>query len=198
MKTKTCSRCKEILPLTPDNFYRNKSMEDGFEYYCKTCKSKIQKKLREKKKEEAKIERKTCTRCELEYPATNEHFHYNKNTKDKLHSWCKDCRYEVDKIRRERQRREMIRRENQYYKRKYKELINQPCEKGLELSDLKLDQGKTYKIKIRTNKHNPTKYFIGKLIQNEDRFITLQKENGLVESFLKVDLLRYKNIEVVE
>src|SRR5699024_11616833 len=133
-----------------------------------------------------------------QYKNKQEKIKYNKNTKKKLQSWCKDCRYEVDKIRRERQRREMIRRENQYYKRKYKELINQPYDKGLELSDLKLDKGKTYKIKRKTNKHNPTKYFIGKLIQNEDRFVTLQKENGLVENFMKVYLLRYKNIKVVE
>lgn len=34
---------------------------------------------------------KTCTKCKIEKQANTEHFNRDKNKKDGLHSWCKDC-----------------------------------------------------------------------------------------------------------
>ena len=35
--TKTCSRCQEAKDTTV--FYKLKAEEDGFDYYCKTCRN---------------------------------------------------------------------------------------------------------------------------------------------------------------
>jgi hypothetical protein len=32
-----CNGCKDMLPLTEDNFYRARQMPRGFEYRCKPC-----------------------------------------------------------------------------------------------------------------------------------------------------------------
>lgn len=40
MKTKKCSRCKEVRPIT--EFWKNKYMKDGFRYWCKNCGRKYQ------------------------------------------------------------------------------------------------------------------------------------------------------------
>ena len=37
MKTKKCSNCGEVKPLT--EFYKNKGMKDGYQYECKKCNS---------------------------------------------------------------------------------------------------------------------------------------------------------------
>ncbi len=37
-------------------------------------------------------DRKTCTKCGINKPATTEYFHKDKNTKSGLRSWCKECR----------------------------------------------------------------------------------------------------------
>lgn len=44
-KTRKCSKCKQILPLTA--FHRNKTQPDGRGYHCKKCKVKYTKKYRE-------------------------------------------------------------------------------------------------------------------------------------------------------
>lgn len=40
MKTKKCSRCGKVLPLS--DFYTNKSKPDGYGCYCKECARSIQ------------------------------------------------------------------------------------------------------------------------------------------------------------
>jgi len=37
IKVKVCPRCGKTLPVT--QFYKNKSNPDGFDYYCKKCRS---------------------------------------------------------------------------------------------------------------------------------------------------------------
>jgi hypothetical protein len=36
--TKKCSKCKLVLPATPDYFYRRKNGKYGLDYICKECK----------------------------------------------------------------------------------------------------------------------------------------------------------------
>ena len=38
MKMRKCSECGIKYPLTADNFYKNKTSTDGFNYLCKPCK----------------------------------------------------------------------------------------------------------------------------------------------------------------
>ena len=40
--TKTCSKCQEAKDTTV--FYKLKAEEDGFDYYCKTCRNTSAKK----------------------------------------------------------------------------------------------------------------------------------------------------------
>ena len=37
------------------------------------------------------METKICTKCDIEYPATEEYFKLRKQRKNKLNSWCKEC-----------------------------------------------------------------------------------------------------------
>lgn len=39
--TKVCCNCKKKLPIS--EFYRNRSMKDGHESYCKACKNELKK-----------------------------------------------------------------------------------------------------------------------------------------------------------
>lgn len=36
-RTRACSSCHDVLPLTSDYFYSNRSRKDGLGYECKTC-----------------------------------------------------------------------------------------------------------------------------------------------------------------
>ena len=45
------------------------------------------------------IKIKKCTKCGNEYPATLDYFHKDLTKKDGLHSWCKNCKLEKDRIR---------------------------------------------------------------------------------------------------
>ncbi|MEE9377032.1 MAG: endonuclease domain-containing protein [Candidatus Lokiarchaeia archaeon] len=38
--TKKCSKCKQILPATPEYFYRRKNGKFGLDHTCKVCKKK--------------------------------------------------------------------------------------------------------------------------------------------------------------
>ncbi len=46
-KTKRCSRCQEVKPVS--DFYKNKEWTDGFHPYCKKCVLAYQKEKRELK-----------------------------------------------------------------------------------------------------------------------------------------------------
>jgi len=51
---------------------------------------------------------KKCTRCGKEYPATSEFFTKNKNTKDKLSGWCKNCFRETYRTRYKNNKEELL------------------------------------------------------------------------------------------
>lgn len=70
MAIKKCSKCGEEKDLK-EGFHKNKTMKDGYERYCKTCKSKIMKDYRDaklaasgktaKKLKRIKVERSSAT-----------------------------------------------------------------------------------------------------------------------------------------
>ena len=47
-QTKKCSKCGRELPLS--EFSRNHSTKDGYDYYCRSCKSTMYKESRERTK----------------------------------------------------------------------------------------------------------------------------------------------------
>lgn len=47
-QTKKCNRCGRELPLS--EFSRNHSAKDGYDYYCRSCKSTMHKESRERTK----------------------------------------------------------------------------------------------------------------------------------------------------
>lgn len=51
-RTKVCSKCKKRKPLF--NFTKNKSREDGYSYWCKSCKNKWRSNWRKENKEKNK------------------------------------------------------------------------------------------------------------------------------------------------
>jgi 5-methylcytosine-specific restriction endonuclease McrA len=52
--TKRCPKCKEHKPATAEYFSRNKSEKDGWQCWCKTCKSKIDSAYNSRLRERAK------------------------------------------------------------------------------------------------------------------------------------------------
>lgn len=59
MSDKTCPRCKETKPLTPEFWYRLTSSKQGFQAYCKPCKNALSRPHREKGWEVARAKRRT-------------------------------------------------------------------------------------------------------------------------------------------
>lgn len=51
-KTKVCSRCGNVFPVTSDYFFRDRRTKDGFLASCKTCKSKAEKDCHNRNREE--------------------------------------------------------------------------------------------------------------------------------------------------
>jgi len=72
MQTKTCSTCKENLPI--DSFYADKSKSSGFKSSCKACviKKKSIALKKKKNKEKPKIIPKRRTKAEIESQENNE------------------------------------------------------------------------------------------------------------------------------
>lgn len=87
-------------------------------------------------------------------------------------------------------------KEEEKINKMYEEIINRKEPKqGLDLNDLKFNEGQIYKIKIIDR--NKIKIFEGRLIQDTINHITIQNKIGIRESFLKKDLLIKEEYEVV-
>ena len=50
MKTKKCSRCHSVHPLTREYWYVKSESKDGFSTWCKDCKKEVDKKRNSRKK----------------------------------------------------------------------------------------------------------------------------------------------------
>ena len=77
MKTKHCPKCNKDLEATSENFQKNRTMKDGFEYWCKDCKSKSHRELSQRRAAEGlchcgrpkKNDYKTCEICQARVAA---------------------------------------------------------------------------------------------------------------------------------
>lgn len=110
---KVCKSCGQLYPRTAEHFYRDRSCSDGLKARCKKCdetdaKKAYGKKWREKNKDRyladvakhrekyrsrPKIERekKTCSQCQEEYPATVSYFSPDRVSPDGLRASCRKC-----------------------------------------------------------------------------------------------------------
>lgn len=130
------------------------------------------------------IKEKKCYKCGLIYPGTTQYFHRNRTREDGLQANCKICMNRMSAINRKRGP-----------KKKEKKVINGPI-RVEDLAD-SYELGTKYLVKIRKVNGKIEKKFTGELIQEAERFITLKNPRGIIESFLKIDLLG-ENIEVTE
>jgi hypothetical protein len=112
MLMKTCSKCGQALPATPDYFMRDRSKPDGLRTVCKACDAKTKQPYKKCDKcQRLLIARhyapddwinprrvcfrcqglKWCAKCDHWFPATIEYFYPCKTTSDGWRSWCRAC-----------------------------------------------------------------------------------------------------------
>lgn len=88
METKTCSKCGEIKVVT--EFHKKKNGKYGVASWCKNCSF-----LHAKSKNFSPINDpdiiKTCTNCNIKFPALSINFHKDKKSQSGLRSICKSC-----------------------------------------------------------------------------------------------------------
>ncbi|MGJ0848292.1 hypothetical protein ACR77J_16495 [Tissierella praeacuta] len=216
METKICTKCKRELPLTEEYFYIGNG---GFRSMCKDCyRQYAREKYRNRNgsisKEKgrpvtAKASEKgtmKCRECGIELPYTNEYFTAHKSYKSGLSTRCKTCESDYQRERYSRRvgtkyitKEEKIKAEEKKCKEISKRLMNEKIEAGLDLSKIKLANGKKYKISIKKNwkkKYEP--FFEGVMMQDCKTHVTFKHKLGYTESFLKADFLTgdYKVEEV--
>lgn len=90
---KQCTRCNELFPATPLYFSRKRGTRDGLVCLCKNCRSlsRGNKGLRRWPPIDVPNGYRDCIECREIYPATEEYFYTNPNTRSKLSSRCKRC-----------------------------------------------------------------------------------------------------------
>jgi hypothetical protein len=88
-----CKRCREIKPLTPEYYLKEKDCKGGFRPICKECKYGKSGAIPRKAQKGYKI----CTRCEEEKPLSLEFWVRTNSTKDGFHTICKACKNKTDK-----------------------------------------------------------------------------------------------------
>ena len=94
---KTCQKCRQEKPATTELFAVTLRTKDGLDGYCRVCRSEVRseyKKLAQDQKPDTyPIEnKKRCTKCKVEKPATPEFFQHTNISKDGLAWMCKDCK----------------------------------------------------------------------------------------------------------
>jgi len=87
--TKICSKCKKELHCTPEYFHRKAASNDGYDYICKECRREI---VNTKIGNVPKNQRKVCSLCKKEFPATKTYFELKPQAKDGLAYECRGCR----------------------------------------------------------------------------------------------------------
>lgn len=97
MKTKICSKCKQIKEASTANFYPNKLTLDKLGSWCKECNKTTRKYIPKLKKTPTKPDHKFCSRCKEE--KAFEEFGLNEKLKSGLSSWCKGCQNDYGKTR---------------------------------------------------------------------------------------------------
>lgn len=111
---------------------------------------------------------KVCSTCNKAYPETTEYFNKYKAGINGLTARCKFCHRKVVKKYKERKVRE-----------RSQEITR------MDLAKEKYKLGRLYEVNVK--ERTGRRLFRGKLIQETDRFITLENKNKIRESFLKID-----------
>lgn len=113
MDTKVCTKCGIEKPATKDFFYKSGKY---FRSECKVCVAEYHtKKWREKNPPVYEFPAsKVCVKCQLEKPATSEHFGTMVRGKYGLDSNCKSCKNKAMKIY--KQKPEVKKRRNKRHK----------------------------------------------------------------------------------
>ena len=92
---KTCTKCGETFPATTEYFYIRKRSRDGL---CSRCKKCLSDERRERTGATKRVKRevvggkKSCSNCNLMFPATPEYFQRNSASRDGLSVQCGNCR----------------------------------------------------------------------------------------------------------
>lgn len=127
--SKHCSKCNTLYPATTQFFAKQKRGYYGLTAWCKACWRTIRKQDRIRRDMEnfdfvaaSKIAEglKQCSQCNQWKPANTEHFYTDKRIASGLHSWCRECRNEMQKTDPQR----AIRRRKHYQKNRDHELEN--------------------------------------------------------------------------
>lgn len=63
MKQRTCSKCEDVLDLTPENFNRDRRDKEGFQYRCKKCLTEYQRRWYAARKAKKKTDPNACVVC---------------------------------------------------------------------------------------------------------------------------------------
>lgn len=114
--TKICPGCKVELPLTSEYFQRNRGKKSGFQSRCKRCRGSEygpEKPSLPTSKPGYKI----CSQCLIEKPATTEYFTRTSSTQDGLHTKCKTCKAEQDRLYREGNQQKLAQSQKEHYER---------------------------------------------------------------------------------
>jgi hypothetical protein len=91
MKTKTCSKCKQIKDI--GEFHKDKGKKDGLVSQCKSCVAERGKAYRQENKEEI-AERNKAWRKENKEKIAERHKAWRKENKEKIAEWMKAYRQE--------------------------------------------------------------------------------------------------------
>ena len=83
MTKKTCVKCKRKKDLNSYNFRKDRRQKDGFDYYCKECRST------RKTPKPTNVTSKVCSSCKKEKHLSK--FRFLNKTKNYYQSLCKDC-----------------------------------------------------------------------------------------------------------
>lgn len=136
---------------------------------------------------------KRCPVCENTFDLTPKYWYENKGRYDGFDSMCKICNRDKARERsgKRKEHKEVKTLDDERTLQGYNNLINEVDENGIDINQLRLGVGKTYKIKVPHRMKNTVadRTFIGELIQKCDKHYVFRNKAGRCESFLKVDLL---------
>lgn len=111
---------------------------------------------------------KICSKCKAIYPATKEYFYGQKNARDNLHPWCKECMKNNTRISTLKKRG--------LQKEDYKKMIIQQKYRCLICGISEVDYGKRFSI----DHNHKTNKIRGLLCSNCNSVLGYAKDNPLV------------------
>lgn|SRR2546425_2242834 len=137
---KRCSKCKNLLPATPEFFTRHRRGKGGLSECCKECKNSARRNP-PVEKDPVPEGMKRCPACDKVFPATDIFFTKHPQKIDGLNPACKVCRstrrktYKSQReyqLRYERENRKEITRKARIYRKKHKDRINEQQKRRMQ------------------------------------------------------------------